>query len=188
MADDWTRKQEAKYSDPKRGFGEADKVVELKLKAYLKVCELARKGAKFLDLGANSGRVSFEMQKLGMSVLAVDLPAIISKIKYEVPKVAMDLEKDFPSGTWDLIFCRETIEHLRNYQEVCKRALDSLSPSGMMVITAPFDDRDNAQFCPEHVRIFKDKELDKMVASAGGVVLEALNERRQRVVVAKKGC
>jgi len=64
--------------------------------------------------------------------------------------------------------------------------LDSLSPTGKIIITAPCDERDSGKNCPEHVRIFRDKELDKLVCDSGGEIVEAFNERRQRVVVARK--
>ena len=186
MSDGWVAKQAAKYSDPKKGFGEADKVVELGLKAYLKALELAKPGMRFLDLGANSCRVALEMKDRGLTVLAVDLPEVLAKVLHDVPKSAMDLEKSFPEGEWDLVYCRETIEHLRNYAEFCGKALKCLAPGGTLILTAPCDDMDGQHNCPEHVRVFKGKELDELVIANGGEVIEAFKERRQRVVVAKK--
>jgi 2-polyprenyl-3-methyl-5-hydroxy-6-metoxy-1,4-benzoquinol methylase len=98
----------------------------------------------------------------------------------------MNLEEDFPEGEWDVVFCREIIEHLKNHAVVCKKIIDCLSKSGVLVITAPCDERDGPKSCPQHVRIFGGKELDKLVQSSGGEIIEAFNERRQRVVVARR--
>lgn len=186
MSDAWVNKQVAKYADPKKGYGEADKVVNLKLKAYLKVVELAKSGMTFMDLGTNSGRVAEEMRKLGLKELGVDLPEVISQIKYPINKVAMNLEESLPDGEWDLVFCRETIEHLRNYEEVCKKIINCLSEDGILVLTAPNNKRDSGAACPEHVRVFEGNSLDKLVVKCGGKVIEAFNERRQRVLVVSK--
>lgn len=186
MSDAWIKKQVAKYANPKKGYGEADRVVDLKLKAYLKLVELAKPGLRFLDLGTNSGRVSEEMRKLGLKELGVDLPEIITQITYPINKVAMNLEVDFPEGSWDLVFCRETIEHLRNYEEVCKKIINCLTPDGRLVLTAPNNKRDFGAACPEHVCVFEGKKLDQLAVKCGGVVVEAFNERRQRVLVVTK--
>lgn len=184
--DDWIKKQEVKYADPKKGFGEADVIVDMNLLAYQELKSHAMSGMKFLDLGTNSGRVAHEMKLMGLCELGVDLPAVIAKVKYPINKLSMDLEKEFPEGAWDLIFCRETIEHLRNYQEVCRKIFCGLTTTGRVVITAPCDDRDSGNACPEHVRVFKDKELDKLICESGGEIIKAFNERRQRVIISKR--
>lgn len=184
---DWIKLQENKYSDPSKGFGEADKVVDLNLKAYQKLKSLAKPNMKFLDLGTNSGRVAYEMKKLGLLETGVDLPAVVAKIKYPILLFDINLEEEFPTGTWDLVFCRELIEHLRNYNVVCKKIINCLEKdTGRLVITAPFDERDMGKNCPEHTRVFKNKELDKLVEDSGGEIIEAFCERRQRVVVARR--
>jgi len=186
MNDSWIQSQVKKYANPKKGFGEADKVVELNLKAYQQAICRAKKGVLFLDLGTNSGRVAYEAKKKGAVSLGVDLPEVIAQIKYDVDLVAMDLEKDYPEGEWDVIFCRETIEHLRNYAEVCKKIIRSLTSNGILIITAPRDKRDSGKNCPEHVRVFEEDELDNLVKKSGGQIVKAFNERRQRVVITKK--
>ncbi len=184
--DKWVQSQVKKYADPKKGYGEADKVVKLNLKAYQEAISLAKKGVSFLDLGTNSGRVAWEAKQKGADELGVDLPEIITQIKYDINKVEMNLEADYPPGEWDVVYCRETIEHLRNYKEVCKRIIQSLSADGTLIITAPRDKKDSGANCPEHVRVFEGTELDKLVEASGGKIVKAFNERRQRVVVAKK--
>lgn len=186
MTDAWINKQVAKYANPKKGYGESDKVVDMKLKAYLTIRDLAKPGMSFLDLGTNSGRVALEMKKMGLNEMAVDLPEIIDRITYPINKIAMNLEKDFPEGSWDLVFCRETIEHLRNYEEVCRKIIDSLASKGRLVLTAPNNKRDSGAACPEHVRVFEKDQLDKLVVKCGGEIIEKFNERRQRVLVVAK--
>jgi 2-polyprenyl-3-methyl-5-hydroxy-6-metoxy-1,4-benzoquinol methylase len=182
--DAWLKLQVDKYSTV--SFGEADKVVDRKRKAYVKLLSFAKPGMKFLDLGTNSGRVAHEMKKLGLKELGVDLEAVINKIKYPINKVAMDLEKEYPEGEWDLIFCRETIEHLRTYEEVCKKIIASLKPKGTLIITGPVDNRDFGKNCPEHVRIFANQELDKLVTRSGGNIVEVFNDKRSRVIVVNR--
>ncbi len=186
MTDAWIKKQIAKYANPKKGYGEADIVVNKKMKAYLKLCELAKPGMRFLDLGTNSGRVSEEMRKLGLKELGIDLPEVIVRIKYSINKAAINLEENFPEGEWDLVFCRETIEHLRNYEEVCAKIINCLTPEGRLVLTAPNNKMDSGSRCPEHVRVFEKDALDKLVIKCNGKIIEGFNEKRQRVLVVAK--
>lgn len=189
MNDDWIQKQVDKYAGS--NFGEPNNVVERDMEVWRLVNTVAKMtGKRFLDLGCNNGRICHEMQAIGKEVLGVDLPEIIAKVEYDVPLRAMNLEEEFPEGEWDLIFCRETIEHLRNYKEVLKKIIGALSTKGRLILTGPYDDRERPdRGCPEHVRIFKDQELDRVVEECGGKILESHKEKkpaRSRILLVKQ--
>jgi 2-polyprenyl-3-methyl-5-hydroxy-6-metoxy-1,4-benzoquinol methylase len=181
---DWLKIQINKYAGS--NFGESELVVKKQLKAFKKIYEFIKPGYKFLDLGCNSAYITKLIQDEGCEVLGVDLPEVIAKVKYKVPVKAMDLEKELPKGLWDIIFIRETIEHLRNYQEVCLKIINLLSEDGILIITAPCDKKDGPKVTKEHVRVFEGKALDNLVKKSGGHIIEAFNEKRSRVIIAGK--
>ena len=182
--DKWIKLQSDIYAG--KNFGEPEQVVNLKLKAYQKIFEYLKPGDKFLDLGCNSGHITFLVKEKGYEVLGVDLPEVINKIKYDIPKIALNLEQQLPNDKYGVIFIREVIEHLRNYEEVCPKIINLLSNSGTLIITAPNNKMDGPAINKQHIRIFENKELDKLVENSGGIIIEAFNERRQRVVIARK--
>jgi 2-polyprenyl-3-methyl-5-hydroxy-6-metoxy-1,4-benzoquinol methylase len=181
---DWLKIQTDKYAGS--NFGEPELVVKKNLRAYTKISEFITPGCKFLDLGCNSAYITKLVQDEGCTVLGIDLPAVVAKIKYPVPIQAMDLEQEVPTGVWDVIFMRETIEHLRNYKEVCPKIINLLTENGTLIITAPCDEQDGPKRTKEHVRVFKGRSLDELVTSSGGQIIESFNEKRQRVVIARK--
>ena len=176
--DEWIALQCRIYAGA--SFGETELVVNWNIEAYKVLLKYAKKGLSFLDVGCNNGRISHEMQKLELNVLGIDLPEIINKITYPINKLALNLEKDFPVGRWDIIFCRETIEHLRNYEEVLQKMLVALNPDGFLIITAPFSKQDFGKNCPQHIRIFEGDELKKLIEKHHGVIIESFMERKCR--------
>lgn len=177
---DWTKKQIAKYAG--KNFGETDNVVNKNLFAYKELLKIAKPGMTFLDLGCNNGRICQEMKKLGLQEFGVDLSEVIAKCKPAFNKAVCDLEESFPEGQYDIVFCRETIEHIQNYNVVFKKIFEALNPEGRAIITAPFSKRDFGAACPEHVRLFTMEELKAHIAKAGGFVLSHFQEKVCRSV------
>jgi len=186
--DEWIQKQLNKYCFNDFHSKESDIVVNKNVIAYQKLKDYAKPGMSFLDLGTNCGRVAYEMKKLGLIEFGIDLPEVINKITYPINKQGMNLEKEFPLGTFDLIFFRECLEHLRNGEEVCKKVIDALSPKGIAIITAPYDERDFKENCPEHFRLYKGQELKQLIEKVGGVVVDEFNEIicRSHICIAKR--
>lgn len=185
--DKWIQKQVNKYAG--NNFGETEQTVDKKTNAWQLLCKYAKSGMRFLDLGCNNGRITHEMKQRGLVELGIDLPEIIQKITYPINKQAMNLELEFPVGEFDLIFCRETLEHLRNSEEVCKKIINALSvPNGVAILACPYDERDFHENCPEHHRLFKGQELRIMIEKVGGTVIEQMDETvcRSRVCVSRR--
>jgi 2-polyprenyl-3-methyl-5-hydroxy-6-metoxy-1,4-benzoquinol methylase len=175
MSKEWIDLQQRKYAGA--NFGETDNVVTKNLAAYKSLLEIAKPGMTFLDIGCNNGRICFEMKKLGLKELGVDLPQVIQKCKLDFNKQALDLESEFPAGTYDLIFCREVIEHIQRYEQVFQLIFEALNEEGTAIITAPFDKKDFGKNCPEHVRLFSEAELKQHIKKAGGKVLNTFREK-----------
>ena len=181
--DKWLEKQVLKYAG--MNFGETEQTVDKNTQAWRFLCKYAKTGMTFLDLGCNNGRITNEMKQRGLIELGIDLPEIIAKITYPINKQAMDLETQFPTGEFDLIFCRETLEHLRNSEDVCRKILNVLKiPDGIAILACPHDERDFGENCPEHHRLFKGQQLREMIEKLGGVVLEQFEE----TVCRSRGC
>ena len=196
----WIEMQVKKYAGS--CFGEADRGLqhmiemekgkipeEKKGQAIVRLFKFLKENGDFLDLGCNSGGICKFMKDKGMNVLGVDLPEVIDKITHDIPKIAMNLEVDFPEGTWDIIYCRETLEHIRNGEDVVlKKIIEALKPDGIAIIACPYSQTDFGKACPEHHRLYKDGELKSLVKRAEGIVIEEFSELtgRSKGVVAKR--
>ncbi|MBT4482408.1 MAG: class I SAM-dependent methyltransferase [Candidatus Latescibacteria bacterium] len=99
------------------------------------------RGKKILDVGAGLGYFSVHFAELGAKVLAVDIDSKsleYLKNQYNVKTFEMNLEKDdLPSGTYDLVFIGEILEHIDNPNSLLLKAREVLAPSGYILVTTP---------------------------------------------------
>lgn len=184
VSDDWVSKQSTKYGG--LNFGEPEQVVKLNLKVYQSIFKYIKPTDTFLDLGCNSAYIAKLVQDKGHKVLAIDLPEVVSKIKYQVPTLGINLEQDFPSGLFNMIWVREVIEHLRDDRKFISNIYGALEKKGILIISAPCTDQDGPRHCPEHVRVYKEVALDDLLKGAGLIILESFVERRSKVCIAIK--
>ncbi|MBT3354335.1 MAG: class I SAM-dependent methyltransferase [Candidatus Scalindua sp.] len=163
-------------------------IYDVSLKIYQKLSELINNNRNiktFIDLGCNSGDVVYTVSQMGIDAVGVDLPLIIDKIQLPIKTMALDLNRQFPIGTYDIIFCRETIEHVPdpdNFLECCKQIAHAES---FLFISCPYTNR---QYVGNafHLRVLSSDQLACMVEKHGFTVLETFVEHESNVIVAQK--
>lgn len=184
--DDWIKIQCKKYAG--NNFGESKLVVEKNCLSWQNLLKYAKPNMSFLDLGCNDAFITYEMKKMGLKELGVDLLEVINKITYPINKIAMNLEKQFPEGKFDIILFVECLEHLRNGEDVCQKAINALDTNGVLIVTAPYSDEDFGKNCLEHHRLYKNNELRDLIIKCDGIIISEFQEkvRRSRGCVVKK--
>jgi 2-polyprenyl-3-methyl-5-hydroxy-6-metoxy-1,4-benzoquinol methylase len=163
-------------------------IFDVSLKMYEKLSKLISDNRcikTFIDLGCNSGDVVHKVSQMGIDAVGVDLPLLINRIKLPIKTMTLDLNRQCPTGTYDIVFCRETIEHVSdpdNLLECCKQIT---RPESFLFISCPYTNRQyflNAF----HLRILSRDQLTFMVEKHGFKVLETFVEHESNVIVAQK--
>lgn len=93
---------------------------------------------KICDLSAGRGYIAHLFEEAEADVHAYDLfPDQNRFLKTPVHKI--DLQQKFPieSGTFDLVLCCETIEHLPNQYFLFQETARILKPGGLLIMTTP---------------------------------------------------
>jgi ubiquinone/menaquinone biosynthesis C-methylase UbiE len=94
-----------------------------------------------LDLGCGDGAVSAAIRADRLTVADVSAVAL-ARARERVPAAeAVELEPDSPlpfaDGTFDLVICTETIEHVHDLQLFLSEARRVLEPGGRLAVTTP---------------------------------------------------
>lgn len=134
--------------------------------------EVCTPGARILDLGCGSGRLSADMAAAGYRVDGIDVEeravAIGQRILARRGLAAQlytgdihDPNHAVAAGGYDAIVCTEVLEHVGPWRELIGRAGELLRPGGILLVSVP---RDPHQFSvldtyAGHIRRFKDTEL-----------------------------
>lgn len=103
-------------------------------------------GSSVLDIGCGAGTISLYVAHLGKNVTGLDISdkAIkeakksakslgLKNIKFEV----MDFPYQIPKGSYDLIFCFEVLEHLKDDELALKEIHKLLKRNGSLIISVP---------------------------------------------------
>jgi 2-polyprenyl-3-methyl-5-hydroxy-6-metoxy-1,4-benzoquinol methylase len=100
-------------------------------------------GQRILVVGCAYGHVSFYLKSLGNEVVGIDIaPTLVEVIRTRgIEAHECDIEnEDAPSGlgTFDLVLCMETLEHLHDPVVVLRdKILHFVRPGGHLVVTVP---------------------------------------------------
>ena len=97
-------------------------------------------GKKSLDVGCGSGARLIALRLLGYDVFGLDIqPSYIDGLKRAGFNVLIgDVEREIPfNESFDLITCFEVLEHLKNPIKALENMIESLNPSGFLVVTTP---------------------------------------------------
>lgn len=91
-----------------------------------------------LDAPAGEGMISRKMKDLGYDVTPVDIiPGLFKPTDMSCKNVDLNKKLPFDNGTFDLVLCREGIEHLENQFKTIRNFRRVLKPSGWLLISTP---------------------------------------------------
>jgi SAM-dependent methyltransferase len=99
-----------------------------------------KKPGRLLDLGCGRGDHLEAFGRLGFEVSGVDLAPQTPQLSVAATVKAADIERDplpFPPGSFDFVFSKSVIEHMRHPTRLLSRALEALKPEGLAVIMTP---------------------------------------------------
>ena len=147
--------------------------------AWLASLEPARHA---LDLGCGDGAVSASIRATRLTVADVSAVAL-TRARAKLPEAtAVELEPDarlpFGDGSFDLVVCTETLEHVRDVQLLLSEVRRVLEPRGRLAITTPRHRRLMAVPDPlsPHLRFFTKASLRALLEQLGFDVI-ALRRR-----------
>lgn len=152
-------------------------------------------GDRLLDLGCGFGRHAYEALRRGASVIACDLGfeelqqvRAVAGVMYEGGQVNYPIALETANGnatqlpfndnSFERIICSEVMEHIQD-DDIALRELERvLAPGGTIAITVPscFPEKicwtlSDDYYAPKavggHVRIYRQKEITKMLLSSG---------------------
>ena len=94
-----------------------------------------------LDLGCGDGRLTVELDAAERTAADVS-EAALARARARLPDVRIvELEPDAPlpfaDGTFDLVLCVETVEHVRDVQLFLSEVRRVLGPGGTLALTTP---------------------------------------------------
>jgi SAM-dependent methyltransferase len=143
------------------------------------ICGRGERGAA-LDVGTGDGAFLGELRKFGFEKVVGIEPSLapISAATAEVkPLIRQSFfcAEDFEPGTFNLITCFQTIEHLPDPMAMCRGALRLLKPGGALfliahnrrAISAKVLGRKSPIFDFEHLQLFSKRSAREMTDRAG---------------------
>ena len=138
------------------------------------VREYVERRGDVLDIGCGAGQCTAMLARYADSAVGIDIDPEVIKFanKWNVGNRTTFIYGFFPSkaaGTYDYIFCVETIEHVPYEQQAVfiDRALAMLRPDGRMFITTPNEETPSAP----HVGVWSREWMGLMAARLDGRVV-----------------
>lgn len=94
--------------------------------------------SKILDIGCGSGTFLYELSEIGFADLNGMEPFIEEEINKKEFKIYKSFIDDFnPNKTYDLIFLKDSLEHMESPYLSIKKAKELLEDDGYLIITIP---------------------------------------------------
>jgi ubiquinone/menaquinone biosynthesis C-methylase UbiE len=158
--------------------------------------------AAALDLGCGDGRLTAELQ--AGELVAADVSEVaLERASTRVPSartVHLGLDEPLPleDGTFDLVLCAETLEHVRDVQLMLSEVRRVLRPGGRLAVTTPAHGRCTGvdialrgferTFDPlsPHLRFFSARSLVTLLDALGFDAGDVRTERRTLLCVATR--
>ena len=134
-----------------------------------------------LDLGCGTCEHLKAFNKLGFEVVGVDLSPVSLKSAGQLNVKITNIETEplpFPPNSFDFVFSKSVIEHLRNPSRLMENALEVLRPGGTAVFMTPSWAHSYwGPFYVDHTHVtpFTALSLDSALQIAGFVSVEALH-------------
>jgi SAM-dependent methyltransferase len=104
-----------------------------KLIGFNKIPKVGNKPRKALDIGCRDGYWSKKLIKKGYAVESVDIEPYFKPAR----KVNVDNGLPFENDSFDVVWCSEVIEHLRNPQRSVNEMIRVTKDGGKIVLTTP---------------------------------------------------
>jgi SAM-dependent methyltransferase len=135
-----------------------------------------------LDLGCGDGRLTRELDAALLTAADVS-PVALARAARRLPGARIaELEPDAPlpfyDGSFDVVLCAETIEHVRDVQLFLSEIRRVLRPGGRLALTTPASARWRVLFrgvehpFSPHIRSFTRRNLRTTLETMGFQVLE----------------
>ena len=126
-----------------------------------------------LDLGAGDGALSACVRADTLTLADVS-PVALSRAAARLPEAErVELEPDAPlpfdDGSFDLVVCTETLEHVRDVQLLLSEVRRVLEPGGRLAVTTPANRRLIRAPDPlsPHLRFFTKRSLGDLLDALG---------------------
>ena len=123
------------YSQERAPFGK----YPLQLGKWL-LDNVYRKPGRPLDLGCGRGEYLAVFAELGFEVAGVDVSPRAPELAKGFQVQVADLERDplpFPANSFDFVFSKSVVEHVRRPERLLWSALEALRPGGAAVVMTP---------------------------------------------------
>jgi SAM-dependent methyltransferase len=135
-----------------------------------------------LDLGCGDGRLTSELDATELTAADVS-PVALERARTRLPdarlaELAPDAALPFGDGSFDLVLCAETLEHVRDVQLLLSEIRRVLRPGGKLALTTPAHlplGRRPDPLSP-HLRLFTRRSLRRLLGELGFEV-ESLRRR-----------
>jgi 2-polyprenyl-3-methyl-5-hydroxy-6-metoxy-1,4-benzoquinol methylase len=107
-----------------------------------KLLALVESGQRVLDVGCSSGYLARRLVERGCTVVGIEVDAATAQAAREVCEDVLvgDVETmalPFAEGSFDVVLCGDTIEHLRDPGTFLQRIRPLLRSEGQLVLTTP---------------------------------------------------
>jgi SAM-dependent methyltransferase len=126
-----------------------------------------------LDLGCGDGRLTSELDAAELTAADVSPVALERAARRRPDARVVELEPDaalpFDDGSFDLVLCAETIEHVRDVQLLLSEIRRVLRPGGTLALTTPANlpvGRPPDPLSP-HLRLFTRRSLRRLLDQLG---------------------
>lgn len=91
-----------------------------------------------LDVGAGSGALSYLLSHMGWDVTACDFaPNAFGWAGMPCTQVNLNDPLPYETGSYNLVTCKQVIEHLENPSELLREAFRVLAPGGRLLLSTP---------------------------------------------------
>ena len=136
-----------------------------------------------LDLGCGDGRLTAELRAASITGADVSLVALERAARRlrrgRFVRLGLDEPLPFDDGSFALVLCAETIEHVRDVQLLLSEVRRVLRPGGVLAVTTPAHSRRTAlrllvrgwesEFDPlsPHLRFFTKRSLARLLDELG---------------------
>lgn len=139
----------------------------------------------FIDLGCNAGEIVQRVAKRGIESVGVDLPEVVKKITVPIRTIAADLNSDRIDGTYDLILCRETFEHISDERRFLKMVREMMNDKSWFLLSCPYTEK---QFHGNafHLNVQSKEKLSALLQEVGFKIEDVYEQEDSNSFVLRK--